>query len=116
MVEVKRFLGIFLTLILSGIFTLHSGEVAASQTDSVLASVNGRAITLVDVLLLTGAQEMQAASLYSGTRLHEEIRRYRREAVDELIDNILIHKEFSKYNYPLSNQDIEREVEYAILQ
>ncbi|MBE6365533.1 MAG: hypothetical protein E7053_07250 [Lentisphaerae bacterium] len=111
MVEVKRFLGIFLTLILSGIFTLHSGEVAASQTDSVLASVNGRAITLVDVLLLTGAQEMQAASLYSGTRLHEEIRRYRREAVDDLIDNILIQAEFAKYGFTLPSQDVEREID-----
>ena len=107
----KRFFTSLLILILSCILSLSGGETAEVQRNSVLASVNGRAITLIDVLQLTRVREMQAASVYSGERLNEEIQRYRKDAVDDLIDNILIQTEFAKYGFVLSAQDVEKEID-----
>ena len=79
--------------------------------DSVLASVNGQAVTLMDVLAVTRQKELQARAVYSGEKLLAVIAGYRKDAVDDLIDNILIHKEFAKLNHTLANQDVEREID-----
>jgi len=81
------------------------------ENNSILASVNGQAITLVDVLQLTQIKELQARSVYSGERLFKEIADYRKKAVNDLIDNMLIQTEFGKHNFTLSTQDIEREID-----
>lgn len=86
-----------------------------SENNSILASVDGEVITLMDVLVLTAGKERQARAVYSGERLFREISNYRKAAVDDLIDNILIRKEFSKYNFILSGQDVEREIDALAL-
>ena len=107
----KRVISIFAAVCVLIPFLSAEEKRSGSSMNSVLASVDGNAVTLMDVMAVTGSKELQARGVYSGDKLSSVIAGYRREAVDELIDNILIHKEFSKYNYPLSNQDIEREVD-----
>ena len=77
----------------------------------ILASVNGNVITESDVLPLTRNREKQAKAVYSGERLSKEIYNYRKEVVNELIDNILVQAEFDRFKYPLSKQEIEREID-----
>ena len=57
------------------------------ENNSVLATVDGEVITLIDVLPLTFEKEQQALLVYTGERLQAEIKSYRKAAVDELIDN-----------------------------
>ena len=94
---------------------VKSAAAEAPENNSVLATVNGEVVTLMDVLPLTFEKERQAQLVYTGERLQTEIRNYRKAAVDELIDNILIRKEFDKFNFVLSNQDIEREIDELAL-
>ena len=54
------------------------------EMNSVLASVNGEAVTLMDVLPLTRGRELQARAVYSGERLAQVIGDYRKEVVNEL--------------------------------
>ncbi len=77
----------------------------------ILASVNGKVITESDVLPLTSNREKQARAVYSGERLSKVIYDYRKEVVNELIDNILVQSEFDRFKYPLSRQEIEREID-----
>lgn len=107
----KRYFYILPVSIFLCFMSLGGGEKIESRNNAVLASVNGRAVTLMDILPLTRTRELQAASVYSGGRLYEEIQRYRREAVDDLVDNILIQSEFAKYGFVLSNTDVEREID-----
>lgn len=111
----NRFGIIFLTLFAIFLTVAAHGKNESGQMNSILASVNGEAITLVDILPLTRSKEMQARSVYSGERLEKTIAEYRKAMVNELIDSLLIQAEFNKSNFVLSNQEIEREVdEFAI--
>lgn len=89
---------------------LHADSKTAAG-NLILASVNGEVITEADVLPLTSGREKQAQAVYSGERLTQMIYNYRKEVVNELIDNILVQKEFDRFNYPLPNQEIEREID-----
>lgn len=113
MKKVRMFLAVFIFLL--GICYTSAAENDNGEVNSVLAMVNGQAVTLMDVLPLTRAKEMQARSVYSGDRLLQEIRDYRRKAVDDLIDNILVRDEFTKHQFQLSNQDVEREIDQFAL-
>ena len=80
---------------------------------SILASVNGSAISLKDVLPLTRNLEYQAYAAFSGKKLEDEIRRIRRKAVDELIDRKLIIAAYYKQSYRITSTDIEHELDDA---
>ena len=93
-----------------------SGKTVDTETDKkignlILASVNGKVITESDVLPLTGNREKQARAVYSGERLSKVIYDYRKEVVNELIDNLLVQAEFDRFKYPLAQQEIEREID-----
>ena len=103
---------ILFLLIFTAFMVLIAGSGRVSvEMNSVLASVNGQAVTLVDVLPLTRARELQAHSVYSGERLQRVIADYRKEVVNELIDNILIQNEFTRQKFALAEQDVEREID-----
>ena len=82
-----------------------------SETDSILASVNGEAISLMDVLPLTVQKEFQLGAVYSGKLLEQEIHELRRKAVDRIIDHKLVQAEYAKQSFKISNRDIERELD-----
>lgn len=82
-----------------------------TEMDSILASVNGEAISLADVLPLTAQREFQLSAGYSGKLLENEIQKLRRRAVDQLIERKLLQLEYSKQSFRISNRDIEIELD-----
>jgi len=86
---------------------------APPEIDSVLASVNGVPISLVDILGATRDNEIRAFAVFSGPRLEEEIRTIRRKAVDERIDKLLVLEAYRKEENPppIPTQAIEEELD-----
>ncbi|MBR7107101.1 MAG: SurA N-terminal domain-containing protein [Lentisphaeria bacterium] len=114
----KKFLTIFVLLSVALLTAAENGQnrsrtARESEVYSILATVNGSAISLKDVLPLTRNQEYQAYAAFSGKRLEEEIRRIRRKAVDELIDRKLIIAAYNKQSYRIASSDIEHELDSA---
>ena len=58
---------------------------AGTRIDSVVVSVNGEPITLLDVILETGSRERELAGIFSGQRLSNETLELLK-AMPELID------------------------------
>lgn len=103
----KRFL-LFIAGLAAGI---SAAALPAKESNSILASVNGEPITLLDVLPLTSQKEYQLGVVYSGELLAKEILKLRKNAVDRLIDHKLVQAEYAKQNFKISNRDIERELD-----
>ncbi len=91
-------------------FTLRASD---NQMDSVLASVNGEAITLEDIIGRTRAEEYQLYNSRSGKELEKAILDLRRKAVDDLIDRKLIIADYREGEYKIPNRDIESELDAA---
>jgi len=81
------------------------------QMDSILASVNGTPITLVDILPGTQSSEYRAYAVYSGARLEQEIRMIRRKAVDDRVDKLLVLEAFHADPFPVPAQAVEEELD-----
>ena len=112
MISKIRFVLLVLLLCVSA-----AAETALPQEEmnSILASVNGQAISLRDILPMTRVKEYQAYAAYSGTKLEQAIRQLRRQAVDELIDRKLIISAYSKQPYRIAQSDIEHELDQAAI-
>lgn len=78
-----------------------------TRVDSVLASVNGEPITLLDVMLESGREEMRLASLFSGARLYTEIAKLRKSVIEEIITRKLVYAQYTARPFPIENQYIE---------
>ena len=65
-----------------------------TRIDSVLVSVNGEPITLLDVILETGGREKELAGIYSGERLFSETRK-------------LIYEKYKAQPFDIPRQEIE---------
>lgn len=102
------FLPVFLILTVAVPFV---DAAPAQEVNSILASVNGEAITLMDVLPLTMPRENQLRAIYSGKLLEQEIRTLRKNTVDRLIDSKLLQKEYANQTFRIANSDIEREID-----
>ena len=85
------------------------------EINSILASVNGEAISLNDVMEISRSREFQAYAAFEGDRLNDEIRKIRRKAVDEIIDRKLIIAEYYKAPYRIENNLIEHELDQAAI-
>lgn len=86
---------------------------APPEINSILASVNGVPISLVDILGTTRDSEFRAFAVFSGKRLEEEIRNIRKKAVDERIDKLLVLEAYRKEENPppIPVQAIEEELD-----
>lgn len=78
-----------------------------TQIDSVLVSVNGEPITLLDVILETAGLERKLAGHLTGERLMRETHRIRQEAVEMIILHRLLYLEYLKKPFPIPNQEVE---------
>ena len=78
-----------------------------TRVDSVLASVNGEPITLLDVLIESGREEMRLASMFSGARLYSEIAKLRKQVIDEIIVRKLVYGSYKEKPFPIEEQYIE---------
>ena len=84
---------------------------AETQRDSILASVNGESITLLDVILESNAEEARLASLFTGEDLVRKIEGVRRKILDDLINRKLIYAEYKKNPFDIPKQHIENMID-----
>ncbi|MBR2365060.1 MAG: peptidylprolyl isomerase [Lentisphaeria bacterium] len=77
------------------------------RVDSVLVSVNGQGITLLDVLLETSNEEIRLANMYSGERLYSETEKLRRKVVEEIIVRKLVYEEYKRQPFPIARQHVD---------
>ncbi|MCQ2379956.1 MAG: SurA N-terminal domain-containing protein [Victivallaceae bacterium] len=90
-----------------------SGEETRQEYNSILASVNGEPISLMDVLPRTQAREYQLGSVYKGEELEKKVREVRREAVDDIINRKLVVADYRKGQIRIPESDIEGQIEEA---
>ena len=107
----KFYFDLCLILLLSVEFAIFGEERKEVQVNSILASVNGEPVSLVDILGSTRNREFQAHAVYSGERLEEEIRKIRMKAVDDRIDRILVLEDYRKKPFDLPSQSVEEELD-----
>lgn len=103
-----------LLMLLCAAFSLFATEKLGKETrvDSVLASVNGEPITLLDVMLESSREEMRLANLYTGSRLYNEVAKLRKEIVEGIIVRKLVHALYKARPFPIDNQYIEDVVDH----
>lgn len=110
---------IFIFFFSAAIFPSYCGEesgmeragrqkVRDMRIDSVLVSVNGQGITLLDVLLETSSEEIRLANMYSGERLYSETEKLRRKVIEEIIIRKLVFEEYKRRPFPIPKQHIDR--------
>ena len=78
-----------------------------TRIDSVLVSVNGEPITLLDVILETGSREREFAGIFSGERLKSETRELRRETVDQIVFRKLVYEKYKANPFDIPRQEVE---------
>ena len=107
-------------LILLIIFSCAMADLSAADAvsvpggasiNSVLASVNGEPVTLLDVVLETAAFERELAVMYTGERLNREIEKLRRAALEDIITRRLICKEYEEDPFQVPDQMIENMID-----
>ena len=84
---------------------------AGLEVNSILASVNGEAISLMDVLPYTREQEYVAYASRSASELPQVIAQIRKKAVDDLIDRKLIIADYRAGKFRIPVQDIDSEID-----
>ena len=85
---------------------LDSGA-SRAQIDSVLVSVNGDPVTLLDVLLETTGAERELAGLFTGERLLNETRLLRTRTLESIILRKLLYLKYQENPFPVPPQEIE---------
>lgn len=110
----KFYILLFCLYLTAGLFMPLPAQNVGSEMriDSVLASVNGEGITLLDVMLETGRQELYLASIYTGKRLQTEISNLRKKTVEEIVHRKLVYEEYKRRPFPIDNQYIERVLDH----
>lgn len=88
-----------------------AGRRGSSSINSVLASLDGDPVTLMDVVLETAPYERELAVTYTGERLNREIEKLRREALDDIITRRLICKEYDADPFQVPEQMIENMID-----
>ncbi|WP_294503424.1 peptidylprolyl isomerase [uncultured Victivallis sp.] len=109
----KRCFEWVLTIIFAAGFVVSGVEEQSLQVNSILASVNGEPVSLVDILEETRNSEFQAYAIYSGKRLEEEIRKIRMKAVDDRIDRILVLEAYREKPFEIPSRNVEEELDHV---
>ena len=85
------------------------------ESNSIIASVNGEAISLRDVLAHTREPEHIAYLSLPASELPRAILAIRRKAVDDMIDRKLIAADYHAGSFRIPAQDIDSEIDSMIL-
>jgi parvulin-like peptidyl-prolyl isomerase len=72
----------------------HLEKPSGPQVDSILASVNGEPISLLDVIYESSYSEARLYAVYSSNDIFKEIQKLRKRILDEIIDRKLILLEY----------------------
>ncbi len=86
-----------------------------SKVDSVIATVNGEPITLLDVILESGQDEARLAAMFTGERLYAETAKIRKAMVDNLVIRKLIYEKYKAKPFEIQKQHIEDMVDTLAL-
>ena len=86
-------------------------ESRKGELNSIIASVNGEAISLQDILPYTRQKEYVAYASYQAKELERVISEIRKAAVDELIDRKLIISDYYAQKFRIPAQDIDSEID-----
>ncbi len=77
------------------------------SVNSLLATLDGAPITLMDVMLEGGTAERDLAAVYTGERLSKEIEKHRRAMLENIIDRKLVYKEYKREPFEITRQSVE---------
>ena len=86
-----------------------------SKVDSVIATVNGEPITLLDVILESGQDEARLAAMFTGERLYAETAKVRKAIVDNLVIRKLIYEKYKAKPFEIQKQHVEDMVDTLAL-
>lgn len=110
---------ILLPLFAAAVLSLPAQEQVSlgreTRSDSVLASVNGEPVTLLDVILESGHDEARLAAMFSGERLYAETAKIRKKIVDEIVVRKLVYNEYKANPFEIKKQHIEDVVDSIAL-
>ena len=81
------------------------------ELNSIIASVNGEAISLHDILPYTRQKEYVAYASHQAKELEAVIAEIRKSAVDDIIDRKLIIADYYAQNFRIPAQDIDSEID-----
>ena len=82
------------------------------QVDSILASVNGEPISLLDVIYESSFSESRSYAVYSSKEIFNEIQKLRKKTLDDIIDRKLILLEYNATKpFIIPRQYIENQID-----
>lgn len=83
------------------------GSIDNFRVDSILASVNGQPVSLLDVVDECGKEEARISMLYNGETARESIRNLRKKTLEEIVNRKLIVEEYQRDPFEIPRQNIE---------
>ena len=98
----------FFAIVLTALAGVMLCSAPLPERNAVVASVNGSAITLYDLLPETERQEKSLAAAWKGKDLEREIYQLRRKTLDQMIDTKLLLEAYEKAEFRVQDQEIER--------
>ncbi len=101
----KKYLIAVVSLCIAALFAAETDNVVFY--DTILASVNGKPIVLSEVVMESQFAESKLFATLSGDELENAIVAQRRKVTDQIINRILIQKEFKVDEYKIDNQVVE---------
>lgn len=82
-------------------------EPEGPQVDSILASVNGEPISLLDVIYESSYSEARLYAVYSSKEIFKEVQKLRKRFLDEIIDRKIILLEYKSKPFEIPRQYVE---------
>jgi parvulin-like peptidyl-prolyl isomerase len=79
--------------------------------DVVLATVDGKPITSLDVFLNTASERQRLAAMFTGKELEKEMLKLKLDSINNLIDRKLVYDRFKKRGYSIPDQIVEKLVD-----
>lgn len=77
------------------------------KVDSILASINGIPISLMDVIYESRREESKLCLVYNGSDLYQEVHKMRKKILNEIINRYLVLAEYDKKKFEIPDQYIE---------
>ncbi len=110
----------FLTILLAAVISAAVCTAAAQNAkysdkisvNSLLATIDGEPVTLMDVVMESGPAERELAGLYTGERLTSETEKLRRSVLEKIIDRKLVYKEYQNDPFIITRQMVETALDH----
>lgn len=103
-----------LALLFTGAFLCAadpSAYMGKVSVNSVLATIDGEPVTLLDVVQESGPMERELAAIYTGERLNSETLKLRKRILNEIVMRKLVYKEYKKEPFEIPSQMVDSMLE-----